>query len=96
MKNVFEKLALDRIRRTNTSLASDWLKVVLKNCDVTHKHARRLLDVYGIWHLNLFDNKRGRHYALKLHLTCLLVIMTYRYGANNVAMQASYKQNICN
>ena len=37
MKNVFEKLALYRRRGASTSLVNDWLKVILRNCDIILK-----------------------------------------------------------
>ena len=37
MKNVFQKLTLYRRYGGNTSLASDWLKVFLKMCDIVLK-----------------------------------------------------------
>ena len=60
MNNVFEKLVLNRRRGANTSLVGDWLKSIFKKLRYNTKKSRRELEVYGIRHLNLCDNKSGR------------------------------------
>ena len=60
MKNIFEKLIWYRRHGANTTLVSDWLKYILK-LRYNTKNSRRLLECYGIRHLNLCDNKSGRH-----------------------------------